>query len=151
MNPLYLVGAAVIGGALLGAKKAYAYVGGKPVEIDLVDIGGGFKLARPAANAFIVMRAAAAKDGIVIKVNSAFRSMEEQTSLWNAYQAGTGNLAARPGYSNHQNGIAVDIDVDGSFVSEVYKWLNEFGGQFDWINTGKNFSQKEPWHWEYKP
>ena len=37
--------------------------------------------------------------------------MGEQQRLWNAYQNGTGNLAAYPGHSNHQNGVALDIDV----------------------------------------
>lgn len=151
MHPLYFVGAAVIGGALLGAKKAFAYVGGRPTEVDLIDIGSGFKLERVAANTFITMRAEAAKDGVKLVVNSAFRSMEEQERLYAAFQAGTGNLAARPGYSNHQSGIALDIDVDASFNSPVYLWLQSHAGFYDWVNTGKTFSQKEPWHWEYRP
>jgi LAS superfamily LD-carboxypeptidase LdcB len=40
--------------------------------------------------------------------------MAEQTYLYNCYLSGncnSGNLAARPGYSNHQSGLAMDIAV----------------------------------------
>jgi LAS superfamily LD-carboxypeptidase LdcB len=146
MNPWLALGAVVVGGTLLGTKKAFAYVGGQRAEVDLVDIGGGHKLERSAAVMFRMMRDVAAKDGVKLIINSAFRTMSEQELLWQQFQNGTGNLAARPGYSNHQSGIALDIDVDGSFTSAVYKWLNVHAGQFDWVNTGRYFAQKEPWH-----
>lgn len=43
---------------------------------------------------------------------SGVRSYDEQVRLYQAYLAGTGNLAARPGTSKHEKGLAVDIDGD---------------------------------------
>jgi peptidoglycan L-alanyl-D-glutamate endopeptidase CwlK len=53
---------------------------------------------------------AAAAQGIVIKLVSGTRSYEEQAELYARYKAG-GPLAAPPGRSNHNFGIAFDIGV----------------------------------------
>src|SRR5688572_28062160 len=47
-----------------------------------------------------------------ITVGSGFRTVEEQARLYADYQAGRGNLAAPPGKSNHNHGLAADIDGD---------------------------------------
>ncbi len=92
------------------------------------------------------MHAAARAAGINLHVNSAFRSMEEQRALYQKYLNGTGNLAAKPGYSNHQGGIAVDINVGGTGTS-TYKWLANNASRFGFVRTVPS----EPWHWEYRP
>ncbi len=51
---------------------------------------------------------AAYRYGHVVHVNDSFRTLADQTARWNAYQAG-GALAARPGTSNHERGLALDI------------------------------------------
>ena len=130
-------------------SKALAYNKGKPVEIDLAPIGGGFYLRADAARAFVAMRNAASNDGIALIVTSAFRSMSEQQSLFDKYQSGSGNLAAKPGYSNHQSGVAVDSQVGSSFSSPAYLWLSRNASRFRFVNTGAAFSQREPWHLEY--
>jgi hypothetical protein len=45
-----------------------------------------------------------------VVIGSGFRSYEEQVILYNLYKSGKGNLAAVPGTSNHEKGLAVDID-----------------------------------------
>lgn len=75
-------------------------------------------------------------------VVSSYRTRAQQQDLWNRYQAGTGNLAARPGTSNHETGHAVDIS--SSFLSshpELRSWLFQHG----WTNDVPG----EPWHWQY--
>ena len=52
---------------------------------------------------------AARECGEVWTVTSSYRSYAEQLALWNAYRNGTGNLAARPGTSKHELGLAIDI------------------------------------------
>lgn len=137
-------------GALLsgGAAYAIAYANGKPIgQIKLVRVDGKLVEER-TAQAFLAMQAAAKAQGVTLKLESGFRTMEEQERLHRAYQEGTGNLAAVPGYSNHQNGTAIDIGVRSSFTSPEYKWLAANAGPYGFVNTGKNFSQPEPWHWE---
>jgi hypothetical protein len=47
--------------------------------------------------------------GRKLKINSAFRSREEQERLYALYQSGRGLPAAPPGSSLHEQGLAVDI------------------------------------------
>jgi peptidoglycan L-alanyl-D-glutamate endopeptidase CwlK len=52
----------------------------------------------------------AAAQGIIIKVTSGMRSYAEQAELYAKYQAG-GPLAAPPGKSNHNFGLAFDVTI----------------------------------------
>lgn len=149
--PLILLVGAVFLFMALGASKAYAYVKGKPTFVDLSPIGGGFYLRYDAAKAFVAMRQQASSEGVTLRAESAFRTMEEQEKLYASFQQGTGNLAATPGFSNHQSGIAVDISVGSTFASKEYRWLADNGGKYGFVNVGASFTQqREPWHWEYR-
>ena len=77
---------------------------------------------------------------------SGFRTMAQQKALYAAYRAGRGNLAARPGYSNHQGGTSVDVSTRGSYSSPAYKWLARHGRQYGFVNDVRG----EPWHWTYR-
>lgn len=145
--PLLLV-AIVVGLVLLMPRKALGYVGGQPVELDLRSIGDGHQLRADAASAFNLMRAAARAAGVDLIVNESFRTMEQQQSFWSKFQAG-GSLAAKPGYSNHQGGIALDIDLndDAGKPRPAASWLPANASRFGFRRTVKS----EPWHWEYKP
>ena len=84
------------------------------------------------------MVAAAKKDGINITITSGARSRAEQEKLYAAYKNGTGNLAAKPGTSNHESGDALDLGPPSA-----YAWLKQNAGQFGF----KNKIASEPWHW----
>ena len=58
------------------------------------------------------MANAAKKSGIVLAIRSGFRSHSKQKDLYRRFRRGWGHMAARPGYSNHQNGQAVDVDIE---------------------------------------
>lgn len=137
---------ALLGG---GAVYAIAYRNGQPIgKLKLVSVAGKL-VSDSVARSFLAMQAAAKAAGVNLILSSGFRTMEEQEKLYAAYQAGTGNLAARPGYSNHQDGTAIDIMVRSSFQSPEYLWLAQHAKDYGFVNTGKNFSQPEPWHWEH--
>lgn len=53
------------------------------------------------------------KLGKKVDVTSGFRSRQEQEALYQKYLNGTGNLAAKPGSSKHESGMAADVSVDG--------------------------------------
>ena len=64
------------------------------------------------------------------------------------------NLAAKPGSSNHGNGIALDLNTggssDGRFMGvdkEIYSWLVKNSWKFGFIRT----VAKEEWHFDYLP
>lgn len=58
--------------------------------------------------------------GQTITITSGFRTYQEQAGLYNKYQHG-GNIAARPGHSQHEKGLAVDAVVNGQALSSVVK------------------------------
>lgn len=148
MNPLWLL--LLVGVFVLSSGKALGYVNGQPVEIETAPIGGGFKLRRDAAAAWISLATKAAREGVILRVERAFATMDQQTSLWQKFKDGFGNLAAKPGYSNHQGGVALDVSVGQSFTSKEYRWLDANASAFGWWNAGKYFSQQEPHHWEFR-
>ncbi len=125
-------------------KQDTGYVKGNPFTITVVTVDGK-PVEKNTANAYYVMQQAAAADGVNIKVVSGFRTMSEQQYLYNCYvncNCNNCNLAAKPGYSNHQSGHALDLN---SSSPGVYTWLNQNGGAFGFEET----VQGEPWHWEW--
>ena len=120
------------------------YRSGTPFDIQVVTVDG-----RPVevdtANAYYVMASAAARDGVEIRVVSGFRTMAEQEHLYYCYTSCTCNgcnLAARPGYSNHQSGHALDLNTS---ASGVLSWLNTHAASYGFSRTVPS----EPWHWEW--
>lgn len=82
-------------------------------------------------------------------ISSGFRTYAEQERLYQKYRNGTGNLAARPGHSKHESGVAVDLNWS-QLNSAQRQWLRANLPKYGIINTGMSFSQKEPWHWEWR-
>lgn len=123
-------GTAYSSGQNLGTIKLI-YIDGKPVEIR-------------TALSYLRMSQAAAQSGVTLKVVSGFRTYAEQKYLYQLYLNGQGNLAAKPGYSNHQNGLALDLNTSSS---GVLSWLNKNGSKNYFLRTVPS----EDWHWEYRP
>jgi D-alanyl-D-alanine carboxypeptidase len=111
-----------------------------------VPIPGGESLRRDAAKAFQRMHLAARRDSIGLRAISGYRSAREQRLLYRLYRKGLGPKAARPGRSNHQRGIAVDLIV-GHELSPIYRWLETNACRHGFRRTVAS----EPWHWEYLP
>jgi len=110
---------------------------------NIVSIGSGHSLDSSAAEAFKRMVADAARQGVSISLTSSYRSNAEQAILYQRYLNGTGNLAAPPGSSGHNRGVSLD-------VRSGIEWMQRNGQKYGWYNTGMSFSQKEPWHFDYK-
>jgi len=125
-------------------KTVTAYVNGRPQQINVVSVGGGEYLRADAAAAFKAMQASAARDGVNLSATSGFRSMGEQQALYQKYLNGTGNLAARPGYSNHQDGIAMDIGGINGRGTAADSWLRAHAAQFGFRNLPAEF-----WHYDF--
>lgn len=129
------------------------YADGKLYKIRLCDAGGITVNAQIAANVLALLKKSAL-DGIRL-TGGGFRTMQQQISLRTSngcpdvYDAPAKSCAtptARPGYSNHQMGLAIDFSSNGSTIrsksSPGFIWLNTNA-----INYGlKNFPD-EAWHW----
>lgn len=123
------------------AGPAQGYVDGRPTRITVTRLDGK-PVEIHTAIAFERMRAAAQRDGVTIRINSGFRTMEHQQALYAAFRRGTGNLAAVPGASNHQSGHALDLNTA---TAGVLPWLQRNARRFGFRRTVPS----EPWHWEY--
>jgi len=115
-----------------------------------------------ALAAFNEMAAAAKQDGLSLAIVSGFRSYDTQNTLYNNYCARDGKAAAdrfsaRPGHSEHQTGLGMDINWAGDSFRNTpeAKWLAENCWKYGFIIrypegkeaiTGYKY---EPWHVRY--
>ena len=123
---------------------AVGFVDGVPIPLSVVTIDGK-PVEAATAEAFRAMRQAAAANGVRLQVVSGFRTMDEQRTLYRCYlekNCNNGNLAAKPGYSNHQSGQALDLN---SKRAGVLAWLRSHASEFGFFET----IESEPWHWEF--
>ena len=130
--------------ATRACHRATGYRHGKEFAICLTTIDGKYVEVN-TARAFVRMRSAARRAGVRLHVNSGFRSMAQQRYLYHCYRTRScngGNLAAPPGYSNHQSGHALDLNTS---ASGVYSWLSNHGRAYAFRRTVPS----ERWHWEH--
>lgn len=120
-------------------KPATGYANGVPRKIRIVQVEPGKYINATAAAGYRKMKAAAARDGVTLRINSGFRTMAEQRELYDRYGPGR---AAVPGYSNHQMGVAVDFHNIGG----AWSWLARNAQRFGWNGTVPG----EPWHYAYR-
>lgn len=115
-----------------------------------------------AYNAFMDLKNAAAKEGFEINLLSGYRSYDTQKNLYNNYvatygQAEADTFSAKPGTSEHQTGLAMDVGwIDDSYGDTASgKWLAANCYKYGFIIrypkdkesiTGYKY---EPWHIRY--
>ncbi|WP_423918451.1 M15 family metallopeptidase [Frigoribacterium sp. 2-23] len=112
--------------------------------------GSGF-LRDDAARQFLSMSLAFRQAlGRSLTITEGYRDFARQVDYWNRYQAGTGNLAAYPGTSNHGWGISCDFGSGVETAGTAAKrWMDANGPSYGWQPTGNGFSRPEPWHFDY--
>ena len=127
-----------------------------------VNDGKQYLLESTAYANFVRMSDAARKEGISIRAISAYRTEDYQRRLYNKKLRATGknnadNYSARPGFSEHQTGLAVDINsTKNSFErTAAFKWMQKHAHEYGYILrypkdkkwiTGYEY---EPWHYRY--
>lgn len=134
-------------------------------QLEALGSYGSGSLRPEAARAFRAMADGAWASGISLRSVSAYRSYGTQKSLYNGYLKSYGNqsfvdgFSARPGFSEHQTGLALDINVS-SFKyhfenTPAFAWLKAHCAEYGFILrydqgkediTGYRF---EPWHYRY--
>lgn len=122
-------------------RTATGYQSGKAFTITIVD-ADGHPIEIDTASMYARMQHDAAKAGVSLRIVSGFRTMAQQQQLYYEYIHGTGNLAAKPGYSNHQSGHALDLNTS---APGVYSWLANHAHEYGFKRTVPS----EAWHWEY--
>lgn len=106
---------------------------------------------------------AAARDGVDVKIISAYRSFDEQADVkgqfTQVYGTGSNAFSADQGYSEHQLGTTLDLTdkatggtYDSFAQTEAFTWLEKNGYKYGFILSypeGNSFYQYEPWHWRF--
>jgi len=121
-------------------------------------------MVEEAADMFMKMSDAAAAEGLKIYGTSGYRSYDRQEYLYNNYKSQWGefeadNVSARPGHSEHQTGLVMDLTVDGGLSSftgtDEDLWMMNHSFEYGFILrypenksiiTGYNY---ESWHYRY--
>lgn len=118
------------------------------------------RLRKEAADAVVAMFGAASQEaGLSLASNSSYRSYGAQQNIY----VGDDELTARPGFSEHQTGLAIDVgpesgvcSIDVCFADTPEgQWVRDNAHRFGFIMrypadeqavTGYQF---EPWHFRY--
>ena len=133
-------------------------------------------LQTEAAEAFLSMQAAAAKDGVDVRMQSGYRSVDYQTKLYNnktQYYRDQGcseadalakaaTIVNPPGYSEHATGLAADLNTpehtsldEGFENTAAFRWLCQHAVEYGFILRYPKEAEAvteityEPWHWRY--
>ncbi len=135
-------------------------------------------LQTEAADAFLAMQAAAAADGVTVWMQSGYRSVDYQTTLYDnktrqfldqGYDEATArelaaNVVNPPRYSEHNCGLAADLNCPdytaletGFEDTDAFAWLCEHAGDYGFILRYPKGEEAEavteityePWHWRY--
>jgi serine-type D-ala-D-ala carboxypeptidase len=158
-------------GNLIIVNKYYQldndYYYGELVTMDKAyDNKNGSKLNKEAYAAFQKLVDAGEKEGYHIRNNSAYRSYNTQSGLYNNYKNSNGltwadKWSARPGHSEHQTGLALDVGVKNEYSlgkfesSPEFTWMKNNAHLYGFIlryPKGKEYITGygyEPWHYRY--
>lgn len=138
------------------------------VALRLPQNNPSMQMRTEAASALEKLFEAADKNGTPLRLSSAYRSYTYQVGLYSGYvqkdgQGAADSESARPGYSEHQTGLAVDVgNVNGSCEvrqcfgdSTAGKWVAANSYKYGYIVrypqglTAVTGYEYEPWHLRY--
>jgi D-alanyl-D-alanine carboxypeptidase len=133
-----------------------------------VSTSGAQSMRAEAANAAVTMFAAAKKEGIMLRVDSAYRSYTKQVAVYNNEVKTNGQKvadtqSARPGYSEHQTGLVADFGAASGkcSIADCFanmsegKWMAANAFKYGFIMRYPPTKQSitgyryEPWHFRY--
>lgn len=123
----------------------------------------GLMANRTAYTAFKQMKKQAENEGYHLTINSAYRGYEEQNEIMETYRKLYGDAyvekyVLKPGFSEHQTGLAFDIGSTDTNVfanSDEYTWLVDNCYKFGFIYRFKKEYEDitgirhEAWHYRY--
>jgi len=133
---------------------------------DLVPVGNNQQMRSEAATALADLITGAKNEGLIIQADSGYRSYAYQISVYdkevqNNGQAVADSESARPGFSEHQTGFAVDVGGGGCNIDNCFadtaegKWVAANAYKYGFIvrYTAEKQSitgyRAEPWHIRY--
>ena len=117
----------------------------------------GHTIRSEVYNSYVSMWKAAKEQNLTILVTSSFRTYANQEKDFKTYGD---DYAARPGHSEHQTGLALDIstyDTEGNVFDQTdeFKWLKDNAHKYGFILRYPNGKEDitgyayESWHYRY--
>ena len=141
------------------------YVPNNLESIKIYYARSGMKLVKEAKEQYEAMAKKAEKEGLKLVATSSYRDYAYQEKLYNQYAKKDGKEAAdtysgRPGYSEHQTGLAVDLYNGKELYTEFentkeFKWMQENAHKYGFILRFPKDKEKitgyeyESWHYRY--
>ncbi len=132
---------------------------------DLTSVGNGQTMRAEAASSVSQLFVAAKTAGYAILAESGYRSYQQQVLVYNHEvqtfgQAKADTESAKPGYSEHQTGWAVDIQTPGCLEdcfagTPASTWLKAHAHEYGFIlryapdKVAVTGYRSEPWHYRY--
>lgn len=121
------------------------------------------EIERNVAKAFYDMAEAASKEGLELMVSSGYRSYKDQEEITNTYlelygQNYVDNYVAKPGFSEHQTAMSLDIaskSVNTFVNSDEYTWMMDNAYKYGFILRYPKSKEDitgykcEAWHYRY--
>lgn len=148
---------------IINKKHCFAPRDWSPPDLQMVE--PGHILRAEAAAQYRAMQRAAAQAGANFSISSSYRSYGDQVTTYNYWvdqsgKASADRVSARPGFSEHQTGLVVDLKVDTCYLqcfagTPAYAWLQRHAARYGFIQrypvglhpiTGYDTEQ---WHWRY--
>ena len=139
----------------------------QPDDLERVP-GTDYEVRAEVLDQLELMFSAAEEEGLGLRVISGFRSHDTQAGTYDYWvrhygRASADATSARPGHSEHQTGLAVDLDnttgscyLDRCFGDTAEgRWLAENGHEFGFILSYPEGAREqtgyayEPWHLRY--
>ena len=146
-------------------KNGMTYIDGILIANKTYPLPSTYKpggLTSTTQEAFDKMKAGAKKDGINLVIKSGYRSYATQKSTYNYYVSRDGvakadTYSARPGHSEHQTGLAMDLNTinDTFHNTKEAKWLASNCYKYGFIlrypkgKTNETGYKYESWHFRY--
>ena len=133
------------------------------IDEEYVKADGEIEIERNVAKAFYDMAEAASNDGMELMVSSGYRSYEDQEEIVNTYlelygQNYVDNYVAKPGFSEHQTAMSLDVaskSVDTFVNSDEYVWMMDNAYKYGFILRYPRSKEDitgykcEAWHYRY--
>lgn len=137
-----------------------------PDDVPRLTVVRGYLVRPEIARDLEAMLEAAHDDGVELTLRSAYRSWGKQAAVYDGWVASLGRdkadeVSARPGHSEHQTGLAVDIgsttrpgcDFDPCLAdTDEGRWVARYAGKFGFLvrytvaNQDVTGYGPEPWH-----
>lgn len=140
----------------------------EPEDLESLENYTQYKLRKEAAEAYNKLAKDAEKDGVIIEPFSAYRPYYYQKTVYERHLQEYDNdvskvdaVSARPGHSEHQTGLAIDIRTKGCYdreqylIDNDYEWMKKHAYEYGFIvrypqgKTNITGYSEEPWQLRY--